>query len=60
MIGGLLNLSYETVDIMNLFNALSTENIQSNPQLQQNINSSFNEYRLIINELQNGINYFHV
>ncbi len=35
IIGGLLNLSFETTDIMNLFNGLTTENISNNLQLQQ-------------------------
>ncbi len=48
-------LSFETIVIMNLFNGLTTQNVSNNLELQSNINSSFNEYRLIVNQLQNGI-----
>ncbi len=34
IISGLLNLSLETIDIMNLFNGLTTENISNNLELQ--------------------------
>ena len=55
VLGGFLNLSFETIDIAGLFSKLSTEGIQQNPMLQQNIQSAFAEYRLIMTELQNGV-----
>eukprot|EP01083_Nonionella_stella_P061089 159270_1 len=55
MIGGLLNLSFEAQDIGGLFNGLTTENIEHDPQVQRNLKTSFEEYRLIMSELQQGM-----
>ena len=55
VLGGLLNLGFSIIDIQPLFQHLTMENIKTNPQVSQNIQAAFGEYRLIIQELQNGL-----